>query len=142
MAFKQATAVPFGNILAMRLESRDSSRLRGVNFFVGQDGSLQTYEYADSDVTDMTKSPAFVGEFCPLIAKQGLQFNFRLKLQSDWEVPFRAEFEFPCERSTMIIPRGLPVPDGNAGVNVTTEWSAEDRKDSDTKRKSTRGSNY
>ncbi|KAM6511504.1 hypothetical protein FALCPG4_016508 [Fusarium falciforme] len=125
MAFKQATAVPFGNILAMCLESRDSSRLRGVNYFVGRDGSLQTYEYADLGVTDMTKYSVFVDEFCSLIAKRGLQRNFGLKLQTDWEVPFRAEFEFPCEHSTMIIPRGLPVPDGTDGVDVTTQWGAE-----------------
>jgi hypothetical protein len=114
MAFKQVEAQPSGKVLVMRpVGSPDASRLRGVNYFVDKDGSLQAYEYTESEVVDMPKYAASMAEFCVLVVKWGLQHKLGLKLKSDWEIISWAKFEIPSERSTLIIPKGLPVPEGD-----------------------------
>jgi hypothetical protein len=93
---------------------------------VDEHGSLQAYEYINSEVMDMYTYAAFITEFCAYVVERGLQHKFGLKLKSDWEMDNWKEFEFPCQRSTTIIPRGLPTPEGDFGVNIPTEWDARD----------------
>lgn len=111
------------------VDSPDTSRLRGVNYYVDKDGSLQAYEYTESEVLDISKYATFITEFCDLVVKRGLQHKLGLKLKSDWEITNWTEFEFPCERSTLIIPKGMPIPEGEFGISVNTEWGAKGSSD-------------
>lgn len=128
-AFKQISAEDFGRLLVMRQRRPDATQLRGVNFFVDDDGSLQAYEYTESEVVDISSYGPFIAKFCAFVLERGLQRKFGLKLSSEWKVNTWTEFEFPCERSTLIIPKGMPVPEGDSGTGVTTEWGPSGTED-------------
>jgi len=126
MTFKVVNAPSFGRILVMRpTKLSEATRLRGVNYFVDEDGSLQAYEYTESDVMDTSKYPAFVAEFCALVVERGLQHKLGLKLKNEWDLTHWTEYEFPCYRSTIIIPQGMPAPEGSGSASVTTEWDGK-----------------
>ncbi|KAH7348141.1 hypothetical protein BKA66DRAFT_516750 [Pyrenochaeta sp. MPI-SDFR-AT-0127] len=125
MAFKEVTAKPFGNVLVMRpVASAAISRFEGLNYFVNDGGELQAYEYINSDTLNLAEFPEFLAEFCALVVERGLQRKLRLKTKSGCDVPSWSEFEYPCHRSTMIILKGMPVPEGDSGFTVATEWGA------------------
>jgi hypothetical protein len=95
MAFKQVTAQPFGRLLVMSpVVPSETSHLRGVNYFVDDDGLLQAYKYTESEVLDMSNYTAFLDEFCALVVQRGLQHMFGLKLPSDWKETYWTEFKF------------------------------------------------
>jgi hypothetical protein len=130
MAFKKLSIPSYGPIQVMQpVDAPDSSKLKGFHYLVDDDGSLQAYEYtASDDVDDLSGHQAFVDEFCRLIVERGLQNKFGLKLKSGRDNAACTEFEFPAERSTIMIPEGMPIPDGEFEVNVITEWHAGDNK--------------
>ncbi|KAI8716984.1 hypothetical protein NCS52_00993400 [Fusarium sp. LHS14.1] len=127
MAFKRLTIPSHGQVRVMRPESApDASKLKGLHYFVDDDGSLQAYEYTTPDgVVDLSGYQPFVREFCGLVMERGLHQKFGLKLGSSKDDISSTEFEFPAERSTVMIPEGLPVPEGAFDVNITTEWGAD-----------------
>lgn len=51
-----------------------SHHLRGIHYFVNDEGSLQAYEHANYDVPDMTTFASFLGEFCQIVSERNLQF--------------------------------------------------------------------
>ncbi|KAK9437934.1 hypothetical protein VB005_08939 [Metarhizium brunneum] len=64
----------------------ENSQLRGIHFFVGENASLQAYEYSNYKVPDMSNYGSFLAEFCTIISERRLQRTFGLKLQSPNEL--------------------------------------------------------
>ena len=129
----KSVAVPLhGNVQVMRpTEAAGASRLRGLHYFVSNDGLLHAYEYAPSAAPDMSKFEPFVAAFCRAVRERGLQHKFGLKLNSDHDLEPSGwtEFEFPEERSTIMIPNGMPTPQREYEISVSTEWHADPKDD-------------
>ncbi|UPK92441.1 hypothetical protein LCI18_003376 [Fusarium solani-melongenae] len=103
----------------------DASGLKGLHYFVDDNGSLWPYGYTTPDeIVDFSGYQPFVREFCGLVM-EGLYRKFGLKLRSSEDDISGTEFEFPAERSIAMIPEGLPVPEGAFEINITTEWGAD-----------------
>lgn len=125
MAFKDVIAEPYGTVTVMRPTTViPTSDLHGLNYFVDSAGDLQAYEYVSGATTDLSTYPAFIAEFSAIVTQRGLQRKFGLTTKSNWGVRKWSEFEYPCQRSTMIIPEGLPTPEDEGGFTVATEWGA------------------
>jgi hypothetical protein len=126
MGFQEVTVPPYGNVTAMHpLKSPDPSKLHGIHYFVDKDGLLQAYEYAATEGSDMSNYESFLVEFCRIVVGRSLQMKYGLKLQCDIDETSRTEFELPSKRSTIMIPEGMPTPDGEYDVEVVTEWSSK-----------------
>jgi hypothetical protein len=132
MVINEVAVPSHGKVQVMRpTEIAGVRPLYGVHFFVDADGTLQAYEYSPSEVPDTSNLEPFLVEFCRLVTERGLQHKFGLKLNGDTNLDQSGwtEFEFSEERSTIMIPTGMPTPGGEYEVNVSTEWYAEEPRD-------------
>ena len=100
-------------------------KFRGLNYFVNNDSRLQSYEYTTTEAPDMSAHAAFLDEFCRFVVERGLQRKLGLKLGLGKETTSWTELEFPNKRATIMIPAGIPIPDLEYDVKVTTEWGSE-----------------
>ncbi|KAG5979386.1 hypothetical protein E4U55_005227 [Claviceps digitariae] len=123
-------SLPKGGIVQVMKPALPSSsgNLRGIHYFVNDDGALQAYEYGNCDIPDMAGSELFLAEFCRLVSDRGLQHKFGLKLRCEHEADQTAwtEYELHANRCTIMFPDAMsvPVPDGHDDSGVTTEWPA------------------
>ncbi|CAG9945609.1 unnamed protein product [Clonostachys rosea f. rosea IK726] len=127
MVFDKIPVPTHGVVQIMKpIVPASSEQLRGIHFFVDDNGSLQAYEYGNCDVPEMNDFEAFLAEFCGLISARGLQRKFGLKLQceDDTDQTGWTEYELPAKRGTVMFRDGVPMPDGDSDYNVTTEWKA------------------
>lgn len=126
MLFENVTVPSKGSVQLMRpVELTEAARLRPIHYFVDEDGSLQSYEYATCEVADISSFQTFLVEFCLFVAEHGLQRKFGLKVnpESDDQPKISwTEYELPEKRSTILIPEGMPKPEGEYDVSVSTEW--------------------
>jgi len=113
-------------ILRPALPTKD---LQPVHFHVDADGRLQAYEYAPlshpdaSRYPDLSTMPAFVEKFSRAVRERGLYRKFGLKLRTTAQGAKWHEYEFPEERSTIMVQPGMPRPDGTeAHKAVLTEY--------------------
>ncbi|KAK0633931.1 hypothetical protein B0T14DRAFT_533991 [Immersiella caudata] len=104
-------------------------RFRGLNYFVNNDSRLQSYEYTATEAPDMSAHTAFLDEFCRFVVERGLQRKLGLKLGLGKETTSWTELELPNKRATIMIPAGIPIPDLEYDVKVTTEWGSEASND-------------
>ncbi|KAH7082210.1 hypothetical protein FB567DRAFT_100609 [Paraphoma chrysanthemicola] len=130
MVFKQVPVPSQGEVISMGpLLPSNYPNLKGINFFVDTDGTFQAYEYTTCDVPghDMSDYQAFLAEFSRIVVERGLQRIFGLKFDIKDEELGWTEFEFPAKRSTILIPKGMPVPEAaEYMINVVTEWGKDD----------------
>lgn len=105
--------------------------LHGLHFLVDANGQLQPYEYSSLPCPDVTGLEPFFTEFCRLVVERGLQRKLGLKIGRDSELDMAGwtEFEFLEDRRTMMIPKGLPTPEGEYEINVETEFHADPEDD-------------
>lgn len=63
----------------------------------------------------MSDLEPFLADFCRIVVERGLQRKLGLKITSDIELDEGGwtEFEFPEDRSTIMIPKGLSTPKVN-----------------------------
>ncbi|KAI1740508.1 hypothetical protein F4680DRAFT_465135 [Xylaria scruposa] len=128
MVFKYATVPQYGTLQCMRpVDASSESKLRGIHYYVTDTGVLQAYEYTTNRGSDLCGYDSFLGEFCDLVVQRGLQHKFGLKFKSndDLDKMNWTEFEFPSARSTIVIPDGMPMPEGDESFSVNTEWGRE-----------------
>jgi hypothetical protein len=126
MTLREISVPSHGNVQIMGpMEPTLTSQLHGIHYFVDKDGQLQSYEYTTSEAPDMSKYTAFFEEFCHIIAERGLQRKFGLKLKREVDKTGWTEFEFPDKRGTVMIPEGVPLPEGDYEISVATEWYAK-----------------
>lgn len=106
--------------------------LHGIHFFVNANGQFQPYEYSSLPCPNVSSFEPFFTEFSSMVIERGLQQKFGLKIGRDMEYDKAGwtEFEFPEDRSTIMIPKGLPTPEGEYELSVETEFHA-DLKDDD-----------
>ncbi|GJD04213.1 hypothetical protein ColKHC_13038 [Colletotrichum higginsianum] len=92
----------------------NGNQLRGIHYFVDDNGSLQAYEYGNHDAPDMSGLQSFFAEFCSLVSERGLQRKFGLKLQREDDTDQKGwtEYELHSKRGTIMFPDGMPMPDG------------------------------
>lgn len=129
MVFEKVDVPIGGTVKVMRpVKTQDAAKLRGLHYFVDDAGDLQAYEYGASEVVDVLRYESFLAEFCQVVTSLGLQCKFGLKLRAledatkendNW-----SEFEFTAKRSTIMIPKGLPVPQGHFDITLATEWNS------------------
>ncbi|KAI0098050.1 hypothetical protein GGR51DRAFT_552715 [Nemania sp. FL0031] len=127
MVFDKIPVPGYGVVQIMKPTVRPNNhQLRGIHYFVDDNASLQAYEYGNYEVPDMSGFESFLAEFCSLVSKRGLQHKFGLKLrcedytdQTGW-----TEYELHEKRGTIMFPDGMPMPDGECDLSVTTEWKA------------------
>lgn len=126
MVFKRLAIPSYGDVQVMQpVAASEASKLKSLHYFVDNDGSLQSYEYTASDeVVDLSNHQPFVDEFCRFVTERGLGRKFGIKATSEPNDCSFKEFEFPAERSTIMIPEGLPSPVGEFDISITTEWNA------------------
>jgi len=123
MAFSKVDVPLQGTVTVMHpTNPSETSKLRGVHFFVDEQGCLQAYEYSTTEGPNISNYRSFLEEFCRIVSERGLQMKYGLKLQVDPDEHGWTEFEFPSKRSTIMIPEGMPIPDGKYDLNVVTEW--------------------
>jgi hypothetical protein len=112
-------------------EAAANAATYGIHYMVDNDGQLRPYEYSTSPVPDLSPLKSFLAEFCQAVLQRGLQKKLGLKFSSDMG-PGKVgwtEFEFPNDRSTMMIPSGWPTPEGDYDFNVATEFHANAEED-------------
>jgi hypothetical protein len=139
MMFKNVVLPSLDTVQAMRpIQSTNVSNLRGIHFFVDQDGKLQAYEYSTAEVPNLSKFGEFLAEFCCMVTKRGLQRKLGLKMKCEGQLESTnwTEYELPAQRSTIMIPKGLPMPEeaqrDRPGYKVSTEWRADAKDDDNT----------
>jgi hypothetical protein len=126
MAFKRLTVPSYGPIEVMQpVSTTNAFNLKGLHYFVDNDGSLQAYEYTSHSVADLSDYQPFVREFCRTVKKMGLQHKFGIKLRSGLSNISCTEFEFPAQKSTILIPEGLPMLVDESKGRTATEWYAD-----------------
>lgn len=87
MVFDRVTIPGLGVAQIMKpIVPTENSQLRGIHFFVGENASLQAYEYSNYKVPDMSNYGPFLAEFCTIISERRLQRTFGLKLQCSQEL--------------------------------------------------------
>ncbi|KAH0598141.1 hypothetical protein MHUMG1_04513 [Metarhizium humberi] len=127
MVFDKVTIPGLGVAQIMKpIVPTENSQLRGIHFFVGENASLQAYEYSNYKVPDMSNYGSFLAEFCTIISERRLQRTFGLKLQCDDDTGRTGwtEYELGAKRGTIMFSDGMPMPDGDGDYSVTTEWNA------------------
>lgn len=97
--------------------------LRGINFFVNDEGRPQAYEYGRYDLPELDIE-SFLDDFCSMVVQRGVQHKFGLSIRSDDQIERVAwtEFEFPLRRSTIMLQASMPKPEANGAWSVNTEW--------------------
>lgn len=126
MAFEDVAVPPHGTVKVMHpVKVSEVSGLRGTHFFVDEDGLLQSYEYTSLPSPDMSIYEPFLLEFCQIVVNRGLQMKYGLKLECDAHKTSWTEFEYPDKRSTVMIPEGMPTPEGKFDFQVITEWGSD-----------------
>ena len=127
MTFDKLVLPTFGTVQTMKpIRPSNNHKLRGIHYFVNNTGSLQAYEYALFDVPDMSKFTSFLEEFSHLVIERNLQhkFGLKLKVQDELDRMSWTEFEFHQKRSTIMLQKGMPMPNGDFDYTVSTEWNA------------------
>lgn len=123
MSFEEVSVPEQGMVKVMHpVKPPIASNLHGIHFFVDKQGSLQAYEYSNSSAPDMSGYQSFLRDFCQIVVERGLQMKFGLKLQHQLDTGWM-EFEYPDKRCTVMIPEGLPRPEGDLTFQVDTEWA-------------------
>ena len=128
MVFSKVDLPYYGTIQTMKpvLPSPDDQKLRGINYFANDQGSVQAYEYAECEVPDMEKFACLLQEFCGIVTERRLRHRFGLKLKVEDELDRISwtEFEFHEKRSTIMLQEGMPMPEGTFDHVVSTEWNS------------------
>lgn len=127
MTFDNLALPGYGTVQTMKpVLPSSSNQLRGIHYFVNDEGSLQAYEYAKCDVPNMTKFASFLEEFCRIVSERNLRHKFGLKLKVVDELDRMSwtEFELHQKRSTIMLQEGMPMPNGEFDHTVSTEWNA------------------
>ncbi|KLU92189.1 hypothetical protein MAPG_11135 [Magnaporthiopsis poae ATCC 64411] len=125
MVFDKMPVPGHGMVQTMRpMQTGNSTRLRGIHYFVDQAGNLQPFEYSNGEAPDMASIQPFLDDFARSVAERGLQHKFGLKLNFDEDLENTSwnEFEFPQQRSTIMLQDGMPMPAGGFDCEVNTEW--------------------
>jgi len=99
-------------------------QLHGLHYFVNDQGSLQAYEYSCHVAPDMANFEPFLTEFCAVVSKRNLRFKFGLRIKAEDELDNVGwtEFEFHEKRGTIMLQDGMPMPEGDSDLTVSTEW--------------------
>jgi hypothetical protein len=131
MTFKEVSVPSHGTVYSLGPlnPTQESLQLRPVHYYIDESGSFQAYEYTSAEVLDLSGYQSFLAEFGTLVIERGLQRKLGLKLNSKMDETGWAEFEFRDNRTTIIIPDGMPIPDGidpDSESNIVTEWGAMD----------------
>lgn len=133
MIIKTLDVPKYGNVSILRpIEIPTDNMLTGLHFFVDQDGALQAYEYAYCSLPamDISGLEPFFREFCQKVMEHGLQKKFGLKISGDLTAHIGwTEFEFEEHRRTIMVPEGLPTPQGHFDVVVNTEFHTDSMND-------------
>jgi len=132
MVIKTLDIPTHGTVSVLRpTEIAATSGLHGIHFLVDANGLLQPYEYSSSPPPDVSSLEPFFTEFCRTVIERGLQRKLGLKISRDIESDKAGwtEFEFPEDRSTIMIPKGLPTPEGEYEFSVETEFHADPKED-------------
>ena len=105
--------------------------LHGLHFLVDANGQLHPYDCSPSPLPDVSGFEPLFADFCRLVVERGLQRKFGWKTGRDSESDMAGwtEFEFPEDRGTIMIPKGLPTPEGEYEFTVETEFHANPRDD-------------
>lgn len=115
MGFEDVAVPEYGSVKVMHpIKLPIASSLHGIHFFVDEKGSLQAYEYSSL--------PARL-----LSGRCGARITDEVWTQAA-DQPDKAEYmesEYPEKRSTVMIPEGLPRPEGDFAFEVTTEWGGD-----------------
>lgn len=126
MGFEDVAVPEYGSVKVMHpIKLPIASSLHGVHFFVDEQGSLQAYEYSSLPAPELSDYRPFLRDFCQVVVERGLQMKYGLKLQHQPDKTGWMEFEYPDKRSTVMIPEGLPRPEGDLAFQVTTEWGGD-----------------
>jgi len=121
-----------GTVAVLRpTEIEASPELHGLHFLVDNNGQLQPYEYSSSPCPEVSGLEPFFTEFCRLVVERCLQRKLGLKISRDSESDMAGwtEFEFLGDRRTIMIPKGLPTPEGEYEFTVETEFHANPEDD-------------
>jgi hypothetical protein len=125
MVFENIPIPEHGTIQTMKpVVASGNPQLRGIHYFVNDEGSFQAYEYADYVAPDLTSIEPFLQEFCHIVSKRGLQHKSGLKVNrgDNTDRIGWTEFELDQHRCTIMLQDGMPMPDSEFDVAVTTEW--------------------
>lgn len=130
MIFEQFDVPDFGTVKTMKpIVPATTLDVRGVNFFVTDEGNLQAYEYAPSDgaAPNMSLPQSFIKEFCQAVLQNNLQHVFGLRLASEDKLDKVnwTEYELGAHRSTIMLQDSMPTPPGKIDYTTNTEWQAK-----------------
>lgn len=131
MMIKTLDVPEFGPVSILRpTEIPTDNTLTGLHFFVDDDGLLQAYEYCSLPTMDTSGLEPFFSEFCQTVIEHGLQKKFGLKISGNVSTRIGwTEFEFEEHRRTIMVPEGLPTPQGHFDVVVNTEFHTDPESD-------------